>query len=468
VAEVTGTGGAFWAADNPSVRVAGELIIEVGKGALARLTNNLRPDPRVTLFNEPDGRISGFAVSGLPEGAVESFQPITLHGQLDNGESVTLLDAQNHGAAGGFAPRYRSPIAVLGAWVSDDQLYNAVRFRMDRPYWLAHLTDGQSSEVEDDGSTLTVDASDGDNWLVYESSSPANLRQLEMRVTTGCLALLQLALHPDDDRAIREMQIRIEPGDPWLSVHGAGICMELGSPEHQPLLTPDQLSIKHYTNWIALHTMLDGLTWVVARPFIGDVQTRVLLLTTIIEGFHRAMPGYEKRKFPGVDKPVLRQILEAARSAAVTQAAIEGLDQDPVENAVTFYTEVSYQDRAEAIVAEVSCVIPEITESISEFPRRIKTARNDLAHHLTREAKKPIVARALEWLVVSNGLSWLLRALLLLRAGIEPQVLHERFCAFQQFGFFRANTAQHVGELGWELPAAPAVRVSSMDSRRYQ
>ena len=56
MAEATCTGGVFWAADNPSVRVAGELIIEVGKGALANLTNNLRPDPRVTLFNEPDGR----------------------------------------------------------------------------------------------------------------------------------------------------------------------------------------------------------------------------------------------------------------------------------------------------------------------------------------------------------------------------------------------------------------------------
>jgi hypothetical protein len=145
VAEVTGIGGVFWAADNPSVRAAGELIIEVGKGAVVSLTNNLRPDPRVTVFHEPDGRMSGFAVSGLPERSVESFLPITLQGQLDNGESVTLLDAQNRGAAGGFAPRYRSPVAVLGAWVSDDQLYSAVRFRMDRPYWLAHLTDGESN-----------------------------------------------------------------------------------------------------------------------------------------------------------------------------------------------------------------------------------------------------------------------------------------------------------------------------------
>ena len=157
------------------MRVRGELIADVGDNAVARLTGNLGPDPRVTFFNEPGGRVRGFAVSALPERSVESFLPITLQGQLDNGESVTLLDARNYGGAGTFAPRYRSPATVFGAHVSNDQLYSAVRFRMDRPYWLAHLTDGESSEVEDDGSRLTVDASDGDNWLVYESQiAPAN------------------------------------------------------------------------------------------------------------------------------------------------------------------------------------------------------------------------------------------------------------------------------------------------------
>ncbi len=63
MAEATCTGGVFWAADNPSVRVAGELIIEVGKGALANLPATCAQTPRVTLFNEPDARISGLAVA---------------------------------------------------------------------------------------------------------------------------------------------------------------------------------------------------------------------------------------------------------------------------------------------------------------------------------------------------------------------------------------------------------------------
>jgi hypothetical protein len=53
--------------------------------------------------------------------------------------------------------------------------------------------------------------------------------------------------------------------------------------------------------------------------------------------------------------------------------------------------------------------------------------------------------------VVTNVTQWLLRGLLLLHAGIEPNVLHDGYLAHRRFAFFRANTAQHVKELGWEL-----------------
>lgn len=116
------------------------------------------------------------------------------------------------------------------------------------------------------------------------------------------------------------------------------------------------------------------------------------------------------------------------------------------------FTEVSFQQRAEAVIAEVCSHIPEIAESVVDLAARIKKARNDLAHHLPGDADEALKTRALEWLVVANTTAWLLRALLLLRIEIEPDVLRERLLAFRRFGFFRANTAQHVRELGWELP----------------
>lgn len=118
-------------------------------------------------------------------GSVARFRAISFHGQLDTGELVSVFDANNH-AGPGAVSRYVAPVAVFGAHVALDQLYNSVRFRLDLPYWLGHLTDGESSVVADDKSILRVEASPDGNWLVYESSAPATLRALEI---PGCSEL---------------------------------------------------------------------------------------------------------------------------------------------------------------------------------------------------------------------------------------------------------------------------------------
>lgn len=126
-------GGEFWMADNPGHRVRGEFTAEIGEKPEAPLSANLVDDPRVAFHKNPAGKVTGFAVSAQPVRSVASFLPITLHGQLDTGELVTLLEAQNYGGPGRFAPRYRAPAAILGGHVTDNQLYNAIRFR-----WTIH------------------------------------------------------------------------------------------------------------------------------------------------------------------------------------------------------------------------------------------------------------------------------------------------------------------------------------------
>ena len=102
--------------------------------------------------------------------------------------SVTLLNAQNHGGGGWFdTPRYVAHGAVLGTAhvTGEDQLYSAVRFRLDHRYWLGHLVEREPTVLTDDKSTLSVEISADGNWLVYCSSTPATLRQLQMRVVSG-------------------------------------------------------------------------------------------------------------------------------------------------------------------------------------------------------------------------------------------------------------------------------------------
>lgn len=214
-------GGEFWMPDNPKFRVRGVFSADVRREPEVSLESNLVNDPRVSVHIDPDGRVRGVAVSANATRHVASLQATTLHGQLDTGEPVTLIDAHNHGRAGDFGPRYRTGAgAVVAAHVSKDQLYRSVRFRMDRPYSLEHLADGESSELEDDGSRLAIEASGGgrwrsDKWLVYDSANGDTLRQLEVRVVSRCLALLQLAMYPDEDRKTRETQVRIQADGRW-------------------------------------------------------------------------------------------------------------------------------------------------------------------------------------------------------------------------------------------------------------
>jgi hypothetical protein len=315
---LTGVAGDFWTAENPEFRVRGKFTAKAGQTPRVNLASNLVHDPRISVLRHPERNATTITFSAEAARSVASFLPITLRGVLDTGAAVTLLDARNYAVAG-FTPNYRAHAAVFGAHVSTDQRYSAVRFRMDSPFWLAHLTDGESSMVEDDGSTLSVDASIHGNWLVYESSTSATLRQLEMRVVSGCLALLQLALCPDKDRVTRETQVRIDRGDPWLTVRGPAFCRKHGDIEHETLLTRDHLTVERFAKWIELHGRLDGLPWVVARPLSGAEQTRVLLLTPLVEGFHRRLP-YEQSRFPTASRNALDRVKRAARRAATETA----------------------------------------------------------------------------------------------------------------------------------------------------
>jgi hypothetical protein len=146
-----------------------------------------------------------------------------VHGQLDTGDTVTLLNAHNHGSDREFfgLPRYRAQTVMFGSHVpSIDQLVTAVRFRAGHPYWLAHLQDGDTYR-HDDGSTLSVKGADDGNWLVYMPPHPMRLRRIEITAVSGSLVLMELAL--DQKFVTHDTQVRIEADGAWIAVHGGGV-----------------------------------------------------------------------------------------------------------------------------------------------------------------------------------------------------------------------------------------------------
>ena len=444
--------GYFWVPEKPDAAVWGAFAADGGHKPEVILAAGLVDDPRVVRSNRAGGRV--FVSSGAA--TVKAFQPITLWGQLDTGPVVTLVNAYNHGRDGAYfgSPHYKADYAVLGdRHVSGvDQLFSAVRFRFGDPYWLGHLRESKASAVDGDGSALRVETSDDGNWLVYAAGRPATLRRLKTLVVSGCLALAELAL--DQDFAARDTHVRINDGDPWLSVHGPGDDAPPNEFDANTLLRREELTVERFAKWIPFNDRLDGLASVVSRPIKAPLQTQVLVLTPLVEGLHRRMPQtFEQSKFPRASPGVLNRIKEAARHAAgITATDRRNLDPQQVDVAVTkavsVIDDVDFLQRATDVVTKVCAVIPEIAEGVADLPECLTKARNDMAHQLSLdEEKEPIEVRYLRWSVVASVTPWLLRALLLLDAGIDPSVLHDRYLAYGQFLSFRASVAQFVREL---------------------
>ena len=361
--------------------------------------------------------------------------------------------------------RYVAPVAVFGAHVALDQLYNSVRFRLDLPYWLGHLTDGESSVVADDKSILRVEASPDGNWLVYESSAPATLRALEIRAVASCLALVQLALRPDEDLVTRGTQVRIDSDSAWLTVHGPGFCAEPGSAQLDTLLAPTELTVGRLAKWIELNDRFDGLAFAVARRMKAQVQ----LLTSLVEGFHRRLPeSFEQVWFPRARKAALKRVRKAAAKAAADQAEKEGLDRELMSKLVTrsvgHVGDKSYRERAEAVVDKVGAAVPEIPQIVPNLPARLTDPRHSFAHQLPQDDEAdPLDDRVRRWIVISRITPWLLRALLLLEIGVDAEVLRKKYLENEYFAFDRVNAELRVRELGWDLPLNESMEGGQVD-----
>lgn len=435
-------------------RVRGEFVAEIGQPAQVNLESQLVDDPQVVVETAHATGETSITYLSDPALTVAAAAPATLHGQLDSGQPVSLLAAQNHGWSGfPTRPHYDARTVVIGAHVDDDQRYNAVRFRIDHPRWLAHLVDGTEHTVPGDGSVLRAVASRDGTWLVYESAQPRALRELDRRVVSGCLALARLAL----DRPLRiratEVRIDLKNGD-WLELHSPGFRAPVTGYD-VPLLGREELTIERFANWITFNERLDGLASAVAEPAQGTVQTQVLVVTSLVEGLHRRLLSYQQSRFPTATGGARERIKKAARTSAAQQAdREEGIDREDVrvavKDALSHFEDVGYRTRAQDIIDEVLGAVPELAESIPDLAGKLLAARNDIAHHLVLDDENELLSERFDrWAVVSYATPWLLRLLLLLRAGVSPEVLHRACLDYERFGFLRANLASIGRDLGW-------------------
>lgn len=442
------TRGTFWVAASPETRVRGEFNFRTGTDPEVTLEAGLVDDPRIRPIP------GGVAYSGRAEDSVAAFLPITLHGQLDTGELITMLNANNHGGSGQWFrgwPRYVAHTAVLGANIDAERPVHAIRFRLGNRYWFDHLCAGDSAVTAHD-AVLDIGTSENGTWLTYTPATAETLRRLEVLVVSGTRALMELSYDQPFDA--EDVQLRAVPEGPWLPLLTDALSASAAPINLDSLLPREVLTLQVLANWIPLNDRLDGLASAVVSPVKGALQAETLVITSLVEGIHRRLP-YQQSKFPEITKAVRTSILDAARQAGRAEAEAHGVDPQIVSDSLQFHIDVSFRMRVTEIVREVCSVIPEITESVTDLPGQITKARNDFAHHLPTAITEPLETSYLRWLIIVTTTPWLLRSLLLLHAGIPPGVVREGFLESDRFAHARANIAQFVWELGWELPPAP-------------
>ena len=437
--------GTFWEASSP-IRSRGHYAPSTEGRPELRLLAPIVDDPLAARVATNDGT-SRIVSSMQADKAVKSFAPILIHGELDTGENLTLLSAQNY-SAGPTLPRYRARVSILGAHVDANHAYSAMRFRVSDRYWTDHLSPGESAQTAD-LSTLRTEAAEDGIWLIYEGASHRNIRDLEQYVANSCITLMTLAF--DFRPEIQEIELRTHDG-PWLRTAGSGFRGQT-SDWDVPMLNTSELTLERIARWIDLNAALDNLGAASADPPTGAVQAQALVATTLLEGIHRRLP-FEQSKFPSLSKAAKRKVRAVARSAAVEAATSSaGVDVGAVDKAISdclsHFSSVSYLDRAHDIVAEVGAAVPELTMSVPDLPKLLKDARNDLAHHLVEaESIDELVTVISRWTIASMAAPWLLRFLLLLRVGVDPAILRSKSLEHQRFEFVLANIARIADELG--------------------
>lgn len=222
-----------------------------------------------------------------------------------------------------------------------------------------------------------------------------------------------------------------------------------------PLLPAEELTIERLATWIATYDKLDGLAWPIAKPAQVPLQEQVQVVTSLVEGLHRRLP-FQQTRILGTDKTATRRIREAAVAAAVEHARKEA-DIDPavveelVRNAMNHVGDVSFNDRATAIVTQVSGAVPEFTTAVPNLVFHIKKARNDFAHHLQyKEQNQPLAVRYVRWTLIATITPWLLRALLLLHAGFDATTIRDGYLASERFTNHMEEVNRMATELGWQ------------------
>jgi hypothetical protein len=204
-------------------------------------------------------------------------------------------------------------------------------------------------------------------------------------------------------------------------------------------------------DWLLVSAGLDGLDAAVADGKFGDIlELRALVLGTIAEGLHRRLFDEEVR-FHGLGKASRKKVRNAGKEAisvTINEFGFETKAED-FDDLVAGLNDITLKDRFVALASYAADAVPTVIEGFEDWPGLASKVRNYLAHWLL-EADVAEVPSIDQRLLVFMSLPWVLRTVLLHRAGIDHIIMRDGYVENGEFPIYLANVRSTIARINAE------------------
>jgi ApeA N-terminal domain 1 len=410
----------------------------IAQGAGPRRRGVLRLKKRSSPWLTVDGALTSMRLvseTGSGDTLLRAQVPVndrslyTIHGITDNGVPVTLLEAQTHGYSGGF---FQSTQAVVGAHLDGrNHRFAGARMRVQQARELLSSRNDSSwllSTPLESGGTFHVEESQEATWLVLQGIPPRAIRGLDRQYVRPLCTLVSLSTGEACASPLG-LDVQQELDSSWLHVHsGAQRSSDLAV-ERKSLLRTNDISPSVLRTWLDKAEKLGPLPPVITNGMQGPIvlESRVLTLTTVAEGLHRRLRPNAVRFSEELGAVIQKAAMDAAED--VHPGAGEA-----VKGFLSHVHEVGYGERLVELAEIAESGAPGVTGRTKRWKKAVYKARNEFAHRAGPGWFED--ADYDRYATVALSLQWLLRAVLLLEAGFEADLLAERFRAHEEYQLF--------------------------------
>lgn len=416
--------GEFWLVTSPTNIRRGRLVVSANARSKAAVTPEFYAGFEIEIVSvEPNGTTTSHPRSTPERG------PQTLLGLLDGegNEPIPVSLIQAHATHWSGDTQTFEPLwTLIGAHIDKDAQFQGIRVRLP----------GYGSTSSDPLALAnggTVRATDG--WVELQGLPPGKYHELGRTVVHPLCTLLTLA----SGAPARPLALEVsrEVGT-WWPVHaGPRAIDDRGSQLAQQLIWQSDLTLDAVARWLDKANILGPLPSAFASVLEADisVEAQALILTTVAEGLHRVLYPDTLRFSVEHGAMVREAAVQAVRSVDESKSTA-----DAVSGFLSHVHEVSYATRLEELAGRAEELVPGVTGKPSKWKALVYETRNRYAHqHSADWMEEDDLDRVL---TTAQSLRWVLRLLLLDQAGLDPQVLAQRFTHHQRYQFFLTNAAE--------------------------